>query len=93
MTDDIDRLIALAALPMDQAGLESLETSVWRRIEDRLAERRLGQARLAALVVALGVGVANGGLVALSTNAPPSEFQAFSVSTGLSPVGVLGLDG
>lgn len=93
MTDEIDRLIARAATQADHSGLDGLETSVWRRVEDRLGERRLGQVRLAALVVALGVGAANGGLVALSTHAQPSELQAFSVSTGLSPVGVLGLTG
>lgn len=93
MTDDIDRLFARAATQKGRLGLGDLEASVWRRIEDRLVERRMGHVRLAALMVALGVGVANGGWVALSANTQPSELQAFSVSTGLSPVGALGLDG
>ena len=93
MTDDIDQLIARAATQTGHADLDGLEASVWTRIDHLLGERRAGQVRLAALVVALGVGVANGSLLALSANPQPTELQAFSVSTGLSPVGALGLDG
>lgn len=91
MTNDIDRLMARAAIPTSGPALGDLEASVWRRVEHRLEQRRVGQVRVAALVVALGVGVANGGLLAVSTSAPHSDLQAFSVSEGLSPVSILGL--
>ena len=89
MTEDIDRLIA-SARPASPATLSRLESDVWRRIEDRVGERRMGQVRVAALAMALVVGVANGGLFALSARAEPSEMQVFSVSAGLSPIGTLG---
>ncbi|ADL00978.1 hypothetical protein [Brevundimonas subvibrioides] len=89
MTEDIDRLIA-SARPASPAGLSGLESDVWRRIEDRVSEGRMGQVRVAALAMALVVGVANGGLFALSARAEPSEMQVFSVSAGLSPIGTLG---
>ena len=93
MTDNIDQLIARAATQTEHADLDGLEASVWKRIEHRLGNRRASQVRMAALVVALGVGVANGSLLALSAHPQPTELQAFSVSTGLSPVRALGLDG
>lgn len=92
MTEDIDHLIATAR-PASQASLSGLESDVWRRIEERVGERRMGQVRVAALAMALMVGVANGGLYALSARAEPSEMQVFSVSAGLSPVGALGAQG
>ena len=88
MTEDIDRLIATAR-PAGQVMLSKLESDVWRRIEDRVGERRMGQVRVAALAMALVVGVANGGLFALSERAEPSEMKVFSVSAGLSPIGIL----
>lgn len=89
MTEDILRLIA-SARPESQISLSGLESDVWRRIEDRVGERRMGQVRVAALAMALVVGVANGGLFALSARAEPSEMRVFSVSAGLLPIGTLG---
>ena len=89
MTEDIDRLIANAR-PASPAKLSGLESDVWRRIENRVGERRMGQFRVAAMGVALVVGFANGGLFALSARAEPSEMQVFSVSGGLSPIAILG---
>lgn len=89
MTEDIDHLIA-AARPAGQASLSGLEADVWRRIEDRIGERRMGQVRVAAMAMALVVGIANGGLFVLSAQAEPSEMQVFSVSGGLSPIAILG---
>ena len=89
MTEDIDRLIA-SARPAHPATLSALESDVWRRIEDRVGGRQMRQVRVAALTMALVVGIANGGLLALSARAQPSEMQVFSVSAGLSPVGTLG---
>ena len=89
MTEDIDRLIANAR-PASPATLSGLESDVWRRIENRVGERRMGQVRLAAMGMALVVGLANGGLFALSAQAEPSEMQVFSVSGGLSPIAILG---
>ena len=89
MTEDIDRLIATAR-PAGQVLLSKLESDVWRRIEDRVGEQRMGQVRVVALAMALVVGVANGGVFALSARAEPLEMQVFSVSGGLSPIAILG---
>lgn len=89
MTEDIDRLIATTR-QTGHASLSGLESDVWRRIEDRVGERRMGQVRVAAMAMALVVGVANGGLFALSARSEPSEMQVFSVSGSLSPIAILG---
>ena len=89
MIEDIDRLIA-SAQPAGPTTLSGLESDVWLRIEDRVGERRMGQVRVAALAMALVVGVANGGLFALTARAERSEMQVFSVSAGLSPISTLG---
>jgi len=89
MTGDVDRLVSTGP-PAGHVSLSGLEPDVWRRIEDRVGERRMGQVRVAALTMALGVGVANGGVFALSARAEPSEMQVFSVSGGLSPIAILG---
>ena len=89
MTDDIDRLIATAR-PTGPVSLSGLESDVWRRIEDRVGERRMSRVRVAAMAIALVVGVANGGLFALSARAEPAEMQVFSASGSLSPIALLG---
>ena len=84
MTHTIDRLIETA--PVDGLRLDDLEADVWRRIEQRQSERRLGQVRLAALAMALVVGAANGGLFALTRPTPPSEIQVFSLASASTPL-------
>jgi hypothetical protein len=53
----------------------------------------MGQVRLAAVAVALGVGITNGGLMLLAPRPQPSELQIFTVSAGLSPLASLDVRG
>ena len=92
MTDDIDRLIGAVA-PGEAARLAGLEDAVWRRIGERTDHARTRQVRVAAVALALMIGVANGGLMLLAHRPEPSEMRIFTVSTGLSPLAGLGLHG
>lgn len=86
MTDDIERMLA-TPLPDDGATpLAGLEEQVWRRIDERLAQRSMAQVRLAVMAVALVVGVTNGGVLGQAFRPGHSDIQVFSVSAGLSPM-------
>ena len=82
MTDDIERLIRTAA-PGDATGLARVEDAVWSRVRDRA---RVTQVRIAAVALALAIGVTNGGLMLLAPRPEPSEMRIFTVSAGLSPL-------
>ena len=86
MTDDIERMLATPLSSDETADLTGLEGRVWRRIEERQAQRRQGQVRLAVLAFALLVGVTNGGVLGQAFKPRPSDIQVFSVSAGLSPM-------
>lgn len=88
MMDDIDRLIG-AAVHRDETRLAGMEERVWVRIGERCERTRMGQVRVAAIALAVVVGVANGGLMLLSPRPEPSEMQIFTVSAGLSPLASL----
>lgn len=83
MTDDIQRLIAVTP-PADGARLGAMEAAVWARICEIGERRRMGQVRIAAVALAVMVGVANGGLMMLPPRPQPSEMRIFTVSSGLS---------
>jgi hypothetical protein len=53
----------------------------------------MGQVRIAAVAVALVVGVANGGLMLMAPRPAPSEMRIFTVSAGLSPLASLDVRG
>jgi hypothetical protein len=89
MLDDIDRPIG-GGRHDGEAQLAGLEDKVWARIGERRDQARMGQVRVAAVALALVVGVANGGLMLLSLRPEPSEMRVFTVSAGLSPLA--GLD-
>lgn len=89
MTDDMDRLIGAIA-PGDDARLAGVEDAVWTRVGERRDRARMGQVRLAAVALALVIGVTNGGLLLLAPRPEPSEMRIFTVSAGLSPLA--GLD-
>ena len=89
MTDDIERLIRTAA-PGDAAGLAGVEDAVWARIGRRGDSALMGQVRVAAVAIAVVIGVTNGGLMLFALRPEPSEMRIFTVSAGLSPL--LGLD-
>lgn len=86
MTDDIEHRLATPFAAEEMARLADLEGGVWRRIEQRQSQRRMGQVRLAVMAVALLVGVTNGGVLGQVFKPRPSDIQIFSVSAGLSPM-------
>lgn len=89
MTEEIERLIGAEA-PDDVGRLDGLEEAVWARIAVRRDSASMGQVRVAAVGLALVLGVANGGLLLLASPRPePSELRIFTVSAGLSPLGPL----
>ncbi len=92
MTDDINRLIGATA-PGDAARLAGVEDAVWARIGERRDRARMSQVRVAAVAVALVVGVTNGGLMLLAPRPEPSELRIFTVSAGLSPLASLDVRG
>lgn len=85
MTDDMNRLIRAVA-PGGTAPLADLEDAVWARISERRDRARLDQVRVAAVALAVVIGVTNGGLMLLAPPPEPSEMRIFTVSAGLSPL-------
>ena len=85
MTDDIQTLIAATASG-DEARLAGLEDGVWIRVDQRRAQMRMGQVRLAAVAMALVIGGGNGGLMLAASRSAPSEMQVFAVSADASPL-------
>lgn len=65
MTDDMNELIA-AVGPGDAGRLVGMEDAVWVRIGERRERARMGQVRVAAVALALVIGVANGGLMLMA---------------------------
>ncbi len=92
MIDDMDRLIGMVA-PGDTARLAGMEDAVWARIGEHRDRVRVGQVRVAAVALALVVGVTNGGLMLLAPRPEPSEMRIFTVSAGLSPLTSLDVQG
>ena len=92
MLDDIDRLIG-GGRHDGEAQLVGLEDMVWARVGERRDRARMGQVRVAAIALALVVGVANGGFMLLSPRPEPSEMRVFTVSTGLLPLSGLDVRG
>lgn len=92
MTDDIERMIG-AAGHAGEARLAGMEDRVWVRIDERRDRTRTGYVRVAAIALALVVGVANGGLMLLAPRPEPSEMRIFTVSAGLSPLASLDVRG
>lgn len=92
MTDDIERLIGTAG-HAGEARLAGMEDRVWVRIGERRDRTRTGHMRVAAIALALVIGVANGGLMLLTPRPEPSEMRIFTVSAGLSPLASLDVQG
>lgn len=92
MRDDMDRLIGVGRYD-GGAQLAGLEDKVWARVGERRERARMGRVRVAAIALALVVGVANGGFMLLSPRQEPSEMRVFTVSTGLSPLSGLDVRG
>ena len=92
MTDDMDRLIGTSD-PVDTTRLAGVEDAVWARISERWDQARMGQVRVAAVALALVIGVANGSRMLLTPRPQPSEMRIFTVSAGLSPLASLDVRG
>ena len=92
MTDDINRLMAAVA-PGDAARLDGVEDADWARVGERRERARMGQVRVAAVAIALVIGVTNGGLMLMAPRPEPSELRIFTVSAGLSPLASLDVRG
>ena len=92
MIEDIERLIGAVA-PGEAARLAGVEDAVWARIDEHRDRARMGQVRVAAVTLALVVGVANGGLMLLAPRPEPSEMRIFTVTAGLSPLAGLDVQG
>ncbi|MDQ3126239.1 MAG: hypothetical protein M3Q74_11645 [Pseudomonadota bacterium] len=88
----MNRLIGTVA-PGDAARLAGLEDAVWTRIGEFGEPARVGQVRVAAVAIALVIGVTNGGLMLLAPRPEPSELRIFTVSAGLSPLASLDVRG
>ena len=92
MTDDMNRLIAAVAAG-DAGRLAGVGDAVWARIGERRDRARMGQVRVAAVAIALVIGVTNGGLMLMAPRPEPSELRIFTVSAGLSPLAGLDVRG
>ncbi len=79
MRDDIDRLINDGGRD-GGARLADLESRVWTRVSERHEQARMGQLRLAAVSLALLIGIANGSVMLLTPRPAPSEMRIFTVS-------------
>ena len=91
MLDDID--LIYGDRHDGEAQLAGLEDKVWARLGERHERARMGQVRVAAVALALVIGVANGGFMLMSPRPEPSEMRVFTVSTGLSPLAGLDVRG
>lgn len=77
--DDLGNWLARAA-PGDGVSLDRLEEDVWSRVRAVQAQRATDRIRVAAVAVALVVGLANGGLGATFAQTTASEISIFSVA-------------
>lgn len=89
MTADFDKeLRALRAEP-PAPGYDQIDEGVWRGIAETRRARQaapvLYAVRAAAVVGALGLGVAGGGAAAIAVASEAPEVSAFSINTELAP--------
>lgn len=89
MSDDLEAALAeLAAAPAERS-LSGMEARISREIEARrreaLAARPLRPVQMAAVALALAIGVAAGGTAAVSALHAPRGMAAFAAGTQLAP--------
>ncbi len=77
--DDLENWLRRAASG-DGVSLDRLEEDVWSRVRAVQAQRATDRIRVAAVAVALVVGLANGGLGATFAQSTASEISIFSVA-------------
>lgn len=71
--------------PGDGASLDRLEEDVWNRVREIQTQRATDRIRMAAVAVALVIGIANGGLGATFSQTTFSEMSIFSAAA-MSPL-------
>ena len=89
MSERLDELVArLAASPMDRS-LDDLDDEIGRSIADRRIHARtsaaLAPVRVAAVGLALVMGIAVGGAVATSVIVASHPYGTFSIAENLAP--------
>ncbi len=77
--DELENWLRRAA-PGDGVSLDRLEDDVWSRVRVIQAQRATDRIRMAAVAVALVVGLANGGLGATFAQTTASEMSIFSMA-------------
>lgn len=77
--DELENWLRRAASG-DGVALDRLEEDVWSRVKTIQAQRATDRIRLAAVAMALVIGIANGGLGAKFAQTTASEMAIFSVA-------------
>lgn len=89
MNDKLDEALRALRSEPRPASYQQLEPRVWRGIDQvrqmRAAAPALYAARAAAVVGALGLGVASGGATAAAVAGQSQEVSAFSLKAQLAP--------
>jgi len=92
MTRKLDEALQAAKVDAPADGLDRIEPAVWRRIEAMRASREASSVfvpvRIAAVLAALGLGVAAGGFAAAEARhqgRKSLEVAAFSLDARLAP--------
>jgi hypothetical protein len=78
------------AAPEGGVSLDRLEDDVWSRVKAIQSQRAALRVRLAAVAMALLIGIANGGLGAKFAQTPSSEMTVLTAA-GMSPLARLEL--
>lgn len=89
MRDDMDQLMARLAAGSPERSLDGFEQAVLRdlaqRREDIRATNALAPIRMAAVGMALAIGVTAGGVAAATNVGQPRQFSPFSTTAHLAP--------
>jgi hypothetical protein len=97
MADDLDHLLTLLARNTPDVALDGFEGDVLRELSRRRealrASTALAPARAASVGLALALGVAAGGMAAVTTVRETHRFDTFSSHAHLAPSTLLGGDG
>ncbi len=89
MTNNLDREISALRSEPPGSQYDQIDDAVWRGIAEARRAREaapiLNAVRAAAVVGALGIGVAAGGATAVAVAREAQEISAFSVNSELAP--------
>jgi hypothetical protein len=89
MTNRLDEELRALKLEPPARGFDQIDQGVWRGIAEARQARQaapvLHAVCAAGVVVALGLGVAGGGMTAVAVANESQEVSAFSIHTELAP--------